>query len=437
MYRPSFREFKHQQYEGTVRAPVSKTFDATSGKFDVERPANFVMRANPDVGASLRLTAPEKDITIPAAFTRNAQESVIRGIPFSPAVKDIAMPLVQLTDSCSFQPETSAQFFESDPKQLLDLAKIMSDEKTLARTSKVQETSVLWQQADGTFTGQTEPLALYHWRFRVEPGNVCTFRSNGITSQLKLPNQITEFVYTHDRTIGVETINLNMYTDNDTYYLSTKLNEANANQGNFSLAPHALWPYLDVHKYHEQDQHTIFHTRVPVHPDDHDGAAPPVFNYPDLYIITYINVTVGEVRANIQEDGFAYFANADGQVGYYPVPLRVVSITLENFSHPAGVPFYPPTQTLTAATLPAFLAGERITIALRSLFSSTMTLDIMMPQVRFVYQDAYSLHETAPRWVLWQQYCELARNVGFRHNPRSGPLIWIVFCEIHTTRKSH
>ena len=54
------------------------------------------------------------------------------------------MPLVQLTDSCSFHPETSAQFFESDPKQLLDLAKIMSDEKTLARTSKVQETSVLW-----------------------------------------------------------------------------------------------------------------------------------------------------------------------------------------------------------------------------------------------------------------------------------------------------
>ena len=69
MYKSdSFREFQHQQYEGTVRPPVTKLFDASYGKFEVERPENFVMRANPDIGASLRLTAPEKDITIPGTF---------------------------------------------------------------------------------------------------------------------------------------------------------------------------------------------------------------------------------------------------------------------------------------------------------------------------------------------------------------------------------
>ena len=117
----------------------------------------------------------------------------------------------------------------------------------------------------------------------------------------------------------------------------------------------------------------------------------------DLYEIQYFNFEIGEVRADIQEDGFAYFANADGKVGYYPVPLHWKSTTLRNLDNPGGVPDYPATVTLTAADVNGFV--ENVTDGLRSVLLGSMRIDIMMPQVRFAYQNADCLHGIGTRML--------------------------------------
>ena len=115
MYQPdAFREFRRQQYSGTVRPPVTKTFVRVSDEFDVQRPEGYIMRANPDIDCVLQVSAPIKEITLPGAFRGDKKDTVVNAKPHH-----LSMPIGQLTTGCSFHPETSADFFESNPSQLI------------------------------------------------------------------------------------------------------------------------------------------------------------------------------------------------------------------------------------------------------------------------------------------------------------------------------
>ena len=117
MYRPSsFREFSSRQYEGTVRPPVSVQFIADGSKIFVERPIDYIMRANPDIAGQVRVVAGASDLTLDGSFRENGSDHVVNAIPFSAASDEFSFPLVRMTDKCVYRPETSAQMFQSDPK---------------------------------------------------------------------------------------------------------------------------------------------------------------------------------------------------------------------------------------------------------------------------------------------------------------------------------
>ena len=150
MFNPSLvSKYRGREYEGTLQTAI-REFDQISEQqptFAVERPLNFVQRADCDVAAAVQCLFPKKEIEFKATFHPQMQNHRAEARGHSSAVTDLAFPLVQLAESCRFTPETPNQdfvYYDSNPKQLLDLARILCMEKRLARASKVQLESELW-----------------------------------------------------------------------------------------------------------------------------------------------------------------------------------------------------------------------------------------------------------------------------------------------------
>ena len=296
MYQPArFREFQKRDFEGTVDPPTIVQFQALSdgSTFRVERPLNYLMRANPDVHAQLRLLAPPKEIAIDQAGV----ERVVTDRPAIAIPNNLQFPIVQLTQKASFHPETSAQFFESDPRQLMGLSKLLSDQKSFARTSKTRVVTSLWQDRLGAITKDADKPDVHPsmgWAWRHEPGNAMHISVNGIRRVISFPDQV-DGVFR--KPLGVEypfeylLMDTSQSSDGD-YSLVVS-----PNIGQIRIKPQLLFPAQTVNA------------------ENFNGLDPGGI----LYTLTRVNFRVDSLSLPFNEAGLA--VAGDSKIGFFELPL--------------------------------------------------------------------------------------------------------------------
>ena len=147
MYDPrNVTEYTQKQYRGNERAPVQKTFAiSSSGKVRVERPLNYIMRANPDMQASLDLLSTPTDHFVERPYILEGQSGSLTGRPHVAAPKALPFGLVSCTDQIQYTPEGSSDHYESKPQHLHELAGIMCHGPSYSRCSKARPLSALYQ----------------------------------------------------------------------------------------------------------------------------------------------------------------------------------------------------------------------------------------------------------------------------------------------------
>ena len=127
MYNPQIvREYRGQEYTGTLETQVKK-FEGTFETISVSRPLGFVQRAYTDVECQMRATTEARTIETVFDFRTDRVGGDYTGPIHGDSNPYFEFPIIKCTESVVYKPESSGagDYFESDPKQLLTLSKLL------------------------------------------------------------------------------------------------------------------------------------------------------------------------------------------------------------------------------------------------------------------------------------------------------------------------
>ena len=311
MFNPTdIRQWRAHEYEGTLHTAL-RVFESKTKPVDtfrVERPLSFLQRADCDVSATIQALFPQTQIDLPGAFRPLHDNLRATQVPHGVTQHDVSFPIVQLTTGCRFNPETPNQdwvYYDSDPKQLLDLARILCMEKRLKRTSKTQLETELWA-AHHAYNAAAVSVpfstiathAYYRWMFRTDPGNSLQVRVNQV-----------ETVWTArevDSHVRVDVIGAAgaAFSALPVFFDPTRFGA-----GGFSTATAT-----------DSENTTIYVHPSLVYP------GPLLWQYVEagtghVIRIQHYIYQVSEFTQEVSQDGYTYFSRADQQPGYIDVPL--------------------------------------------------------------------------------------------------------------------
>ena len=172
MFNPARTHFFEgdSPYEGTKHVSSVRT-KFESGRVKIQRPLNFVGRANPDVAGTVTCLAQPKVFDLDARY-RYGEAAQVTERPRTDNVS-VSFPLTRSCKRAVYYPETGGgMHYVSDPSQLYDLARMLCPEKELRRTSKVRRQSEAWA-ATGSADIVSREVAVTHatwpWRFQDNP----------------------------------------------------------------------------------------------------------------------------------------------------------------------------------------------------------------------------------------------------------------------------